>query len=390
MEEVELSLSEVVALPSSEDDEDEDAGIVLESRVRATREVAEVHEVALLQRTASARELVKELSIGNSEEVQDEARRLSELEASLHVAWEKVVLHQDENNDFVQLKNCQSIEDAIDFLTARGRNATFRLQPLKHVNTTNKHVLSDASEAQARKDIERDALVVSSDGSRVAVNHAEAYEAVLNQLTKAAAKLVKKADATEWRYADTEDFRRLAKCALRAVNRTESGGLGLETLTNILPTCLAPVPDSKNAEPLHIDLSLGPACLDHARYRWRWGLRARVTGTTLYRLFPTDSDFLESGPIALARATYTNFLLLPLDALDISQSETSVLFDCRRASILVNLHLTDDSLSVSEKQSSSSLNNPSSSFTKAIVRPSSFLEQRRRSSHILEDVKKKK
>ena len=402
VEEVELSLSSVVALPAEKGvgSDEEDDGRVLEARVRASEQVANVHELALLQRSswtrALSRKLMAESSSGvcrrDEEEVlreESDGRRRAELEATLRETWALSEVDDDSEKDLEEaIGSFRDAEEAVTFLKERGRCVALSLS--KRRPRQKDLSANDVSEAQARKDIERDNLVVRVDESGTpkaatsflkkkrsqaslldassssnnasskslflgderrrpgaqlhATCEAKAYDVVLASIADAQRTLVRRADAGDWRPIDDVDLKALAKASLRAVNRTESGGLALETLADLLPSCLTPVPDSRNAEPLRIDLSLGPAEDPSATstYNWRWGLRANVEGSTLYRLFASDSDF--SRPIALARATYCNFLILPLDALDQKKDQPGpvVLYDRHRASVNIHISLADD------------------------------------------------
>ena len=142
-----------------------------------------------------------------------------------------------------------------------------------------------------------------------------------------------RADAAAWRSSvDDTTFEAFAKAALVAVNRTESGGAALDAVVATVAgedgsKLLVPVPDSRRAEPLRVHLDLGPYACDDG---WRWGIRARVEGTTFYRLFAPD-DFDEKRLRCTAR--YANALLLPLDGL----GAEAVLRDASRASVGVAL-----------------------------------------------------
>eukprot|EP00635_Sarcinochrysidales_sp_CCMP3193_P009489 CAMPEP_0118913554 /NCGR_PEP_ID=MMETSP1166-20130328/14314_1 /TAXON_ID=1104430 /ORGANISM="Chrysoreinhardia sp, Strain CCMP3193" /LENGTH=393 /DNA_ID=CAMNT_0006853117 /DNA_START=79 /DNA_END=1260 /DNA_ORIENTATION=- len=323
VEEVELSLSSVVALPADKTDED---GLVLEARVRASEQVANVHELALLQRASLARRLSRQLSGqlgggGGAENDDDlfDAKRREELEETLRSAWAPLCETEASEADADELAAAANVDVVKTYLRRRGRGAA--LSGCERRLPTRNASRKDLSEAQARKDIERDSVVVRVKETTTTPRvqracSAAAYESVVASIADAQRTLVRRADASEWRPVDDADLRALAKAALRVVNRTESGGHALETLAHLLPPCLTPVPDSKRAEPLRIDLSLGPAVdpTEDCKYPWRWGLRANVEGSTLYRLFQSDSDF--DSAVAVARATYSNFLILPLDSLD--------------------------------------------------------------------------
>jgi len=122
-------------------------------------------------------------------------------------------------------------------------------------------------------------------------------------------RLVDRADTDEWRVVSQADLAAFAKLALRAVNRTESGGVGLDAMQKALGPkaellrgfdeapggapegpLLTAVPDSISAEPLRISFKLAPLDCGVAGGppQWRWGLRAIVQGSTAYRLFAGD------------------------------------------------------------------------------------------------------
>ncbi|KAJ8599550.1 hypothetical protein CTAYLR_007113 [Chrysophaeum taylorii] len=344
VEEVELSLSKVVALPDDEDD-DEPGEERLEARVRATQQVANVHEIALLERAKSARALARQLCEHSSDEddVEDEKRRRDLDEALDRVSATARFRETTAAASPSVFGSSRFFDDVLRALQPRlaVRIAARDLSDAFACSSSSSSSSSrDQSEHQARRDIERDSLVVDGndrlDGGRVG------YDSIVKTLAKAQRRLVARADAREWRRVDDDDFTRLAKLALRAVNRTESGGLALAALQNLLtpkraPSAaplLTPVPDSKGAEPLKISLRLGPAKVDA---RWRWGLCALVEGSTTYRLFKAD-DF--DAQLASARATYSNYLVLPLDALD--QPPSDVYFD--RANAIVDIELVSAAL----------------------------------------------
>ena len=350
VEEVELSLSSVVtSVVTLGDKEEEDDA--LEARVRATQEVANVHELALLQRASLARALSRQLSQSSDldeekmVEASDVERRCT-LENTLREAWFRS--HPESTDHLDAIKKCDSAEGFIKYLRDQGRGV--KLTGCERRLRTREVTARDLSEAQARKDIERDNLVIV--GNEATTKHAAAkYDNVVASIADAQKTLVRRADATEWRPVDDADLRSLAKAALIAVNRTESGGLALEALADLLPPGVTPVPDSKQADPLRIHLSLGPAedPSKESKYSWRWGLRATVEGVTFYRLFPSD-DF--DNPIAIAKATYSNFLILPLDALDTKRRSSgscspggggpTVLYDRDAADVSISISLTND------------------------------------------------
>ena len=148
---------------------------------------------------------------------------------------------------------------------------------------------------------------------------------------------MQRADAAAWRSSvDDATYEAFAKAALVAVNRTESGGAALDAVVATVAgedgsKLLVPVPDSRRAEPLRVHLDLGPYACDDG---WRWGIRARVEGTTFYRLFAPD-DFDEERLRCTAR--YANALLLPLDGL----GAESVVRGASRASVVVALEPPD-------------------------------------------------
>ena len=85
IEEVELSLNAVVALPSDDEDDNEGAAdAALEARVAATQQVADVQELWMLDRSAKARRDAALLG-GSSEAVvpEDDEMRRNQLRASL-------------------------------------------------------------------------------------------------------------------------------------------------------------------------------------------------------------------------------------------------------------------------------------------------------------------
>ena len=148
---------------------------------------------------------------------------------------------------------------------------------------------------------------------------------------------IENGDAAAWRSSvDDSLYEAFAKAALVAVNRTESGGAALDAVVATVAgedgsKLLVPVPDSRRAEPLRVHLDLGPYACDDG---WRWGIRARVEGTTFYRLFAPD-DFDEERLRCTAR--YANALLLPLDGL----GAEDVVRDASRASVVVALEPPD-------------------------------------------------
>lgn len=190
----------------------------------------------------------------------------------------------------------------------------------------------DASEQQSRRDIERDCLVV--DGGAPLQGGRVGYDRIVDAIAAAQARLVARAAADEWRPVDGAEYSDFAKAALRAVNRTESGGAGLEAVTFALAgpdgaPLLVPVPDSKGAEPLRLSFKLGPAACPSGG-GWRWGIRAQVQGATFYRLFAPDDFDTE---VLRARATYANSLLLPLDGL----GDAAPLYDRGTATVDVDV-----------------------------------------------------
>lgn len=321
VEEVELSLSSVVALPD-EDEEDECRDERLEARVKATQQVASVHEIALLERAAAARALARQLSGAVDEPNEDDtadALRRATLDAQLRKASIVSQRFDPATQGWPQFQDCDEVLAAL---------------PLKlRVSCTELATAAssrDASEHQARRDIERDSLVVDNDKMEGRLG----YDFVVLKLARAQKRLVGRADATEWRSVDADEFAGLAKLLLRAVNRTESGGLALEALQRLLQHTLTPVPDSKNAEPLGVQLRLGPANIHGL---WRWGLLALVQGSTNYRLYAGD-DF--DHVVAHARATFSNYLVLPLDALDrgAKAHPPQVYYDPANALVDLELH----------------------------------------------------
>jgi len=320
VEEVELSVSSVVAL-DDEEGWDERSAECLEARVRATQQVALVHELALLDRAGAARALARKLS-GQSDEAddRDDRRRKGELEAALSEAARGgcAAAAAQVSDPFVAASD--------DWRGVLGRSIRVCCReylPEELASLSRR----DESERQARRDIERDSLVVDDaviEGGRVG------YDSVVDRLARAGRQLVDRAGATDWRRVDDADLADMAKVALRFVNRTESGGLALAALQRLVAADLVPVPDSKSAEPLKIRLALRPARV--APGKWRWGLCAHLEGSTAYRLFKHD-DF--DHQVARARATYDNSVLLPLDALD---DDPKLLYD--RANAVVHLELS--------------------------------------------------
>lgn len=341
VEEVELSLSSVVALPEEEEDDEDDEECVesrLEARVRATQQVANVHELALLERASAARELARRLSSAKSPEEwsldeAEDSKRKEQLEDWLSRCG-RIFTNSEHSS---KVEGVGSAEALTELIQQHGGMLSLRVLCRELGEEISSSGPRDESERQARLDIERDSLVVDALSSQTPIEGGRVgYDNVIDRLKIAGRRLVERADAAEWRRVSDNDFVRLAKLALRAVNRTESGSLALAALQRVLArTNLVAVPDSKSAEPLRLQLSLCPAkVLDPPA--WRFGLCAHVEGSTSYRLFNHD-DF--DHPVANARATCSNNILLPLDALDHDRdAATAIVYD--RANALVDLFFT--------------------------------------------------
>lgn len=338
VEEVELSLSSVVAMPDLSETDSEcsmrqsSCDEKLEARVRATQQVANVHELALLESASGARALARKLGgeTTSCDDDVDDAARKCELESFLQglsrggagpVVEEPVELGPTTGEGLALLVRDRPIRTRYSCRDLVGDSASAK----------------DESEHQARRDIERDSLVVQGT-TQTKLEGRVGYDTVVDKLVRCGQKLVERADAAEWRQdLKDEDYRNLAKLSLRAVNRTESGGLALVALQRLIKSCdVVPVPDSKKAEPLKVTLALGPF---YQNSSWRWGLVAQVEGSTFYRLFAQD-DFDNELPVH-CRATYSNNVLLPLDALG---GDPNIVYD--RDTATVDLHLTHHRLRV--------------------------------------------
>jgi len=322
IEEVELSLNAVVALPS--DDEDDDAGAAdaaLEARVAATQQVADVQELWMLERSATARR--DAASFGGSSEAdvpEDDELRRNQLRASL----------------ITRQAPCPALHPPPAFATtaelvARGERGVSYTHAAEARATAR-----DGGEAQSRRDVERDRLLLDGRGPALEGGRV-GYDRVVAALVAAQRTLVRRADAAAWRgVVDDAALEAFAKAALVAVNRTESGGAALDAVVATVAGAdgaklLVPVPDSRRAEPLRVHLDLGPYASGRT---WRWGLRARVEGTTFYRLFAPDDFDAERLQCA---ARYANALLLPLDGL----GAEAVVRDASHANVVVALEPPD-------------------------------------------------
>ena len=334
IEEVELSLSTVVAVPD-DDSDDERSDAALEARVVATQQVAAVHEFELLRRARAAQNLAARLTGGAAVAGGGGDARLGQLESTLRAAAGDCRLS-------AEVPDAAAADAAVACAAAalgarddpRGVAAAASAAPVR-VSVAARGLAQaaaaasakDGGEAQARRDIERDRLVL--DGGDVVEGGRVGYDRVVDRVVAAAARLVGRADARAWRSVDDGAFRAFGEAALRAANRTESGGVSLEAVTLALDARLEPVPDARAAEPLRVSLALGPArAADGA---WRWGLKAHVAGSTGYRLFaPGDFD----DPLLRARCAYANTLCLPLDGL----RGDAVLYDRQAARIDVEFY----------------------------------------------------
>ena len=322
IEEVELSLNAVVALPSDDEDDNEGAAdAALEARVAATQQVADVQELWMLDRSAKARRDAALLG-GSSEAVvpEDDELRRNQLRASL-ITRQAPSPQLNPPPSFTTTDDLvKHVQEGVTYTHAVKQSATKR----------------DGGEAQSRRDVERDRLLLDGRGPALEGGRV-GYDRVVASLVSAQRKLVQRADAAAWRSSvDDATYEAFAKAALVAVNRTESGGAALDAVVATVAgedgsKLLVPVPDSRRAEPLRVHLDLGPYACDDG---WRWGIRARVEGTTFYRLFAPD-DFDEERLRCTAR--YANALLLPLDGL----GAESVVRDASRASVVVALEPPD-------------------------------------------------
>lgn len=342
VEEIELSLSSVVALPS--DDEDEGSDAVLEARVLATQQVAAVHELALLERAAAARTLARRLKREAADPpasppspAGDDGARVAELRGTLAAAAGPAAPRDAtpaRGRVEAALGGGASAAALVAAASAPGgaRVALSARDLPMRGGAPKPTTKKDASEQQSRRDIERDCLVV--DGGAPLQGGRVGYDRIVDAIAAAQARLVARAAADEWRPVDGAEYSDFAKAALRAVNRTESGGAGLEAVTFALAgpdgaPLLVPVPDSKGAEPLRLSFKLGPAACPSGG-GWRWGIRAQVQGATFYRLFAPDDFDTE---VLRARATYANSLLLPLDGL----GDAAPLYDRGAATVDVDV-----------------------------------------------------
>ena len=235
---------------------------------------------------------------------------------------------------------------------------------------------ADRSEAQARRDIERDVIIV--DGERRTGR--DGFDEIVAQLVAATQRAATGAvgpmpagvkDDGVLACAPTPALEAFARAVLMAANRTESGGLGLEAMSLLfgglgagaerVPLTLT-VPDSAGAEPLRVEMALAPfeptpgerpplppTCApardgtDELSLEWRWGVRASVEGSTRYRLYDAARELDEQfeAPFAHVRTTYRNQLLLPLDGLDAGAEGMAVSHSPAAATITRVLELLD-------------------------------------------------
>ena len=237
---------------------------------------------------------------------------------------------------------------------------------------------ADRSEAQARRDIERDVIIV--DGERRTGR--DGFDEIVAQLVAATQRAATGAvgpmpagvkDDGMIACAPTAALEAFARAVLMAANRTESGGLGLEAMSLLfgglgagaerVPLTLT-VPDSAGAEPLRVEMALAPfeptpgerpplppTCApardgtDELSLEWRWGVRASVEGSTRYRLYDAARELDEQfeAPFAHVRTTYRNQLLLPLDGLDAGAEGMAVIHSPAAATITLDvLELLDE------------------------------------------------
>jgi hypothetical protein len=177
----------------------------------------------------------------------------------------------------------------------------------------------DQRDIQLVRDLERD--VLSLNGA-VLGGGAIGFQAILTQLTE---QLTAQAQAVKWwgPSASTQ-IAGFAKLALRAVNRTESGGLSFEAICSLLQLCsgaaaeLIVVPASTSALPLVITSTAGPfqqADSDTSSSSSSssscpvLGLRLHIEAVTVYSLFEQDNMEL---PLLRIIATYRSRLFLAL------------------------------------------------------------------------------
>ena len=239
IEEVELSLNAVVALPSDDEDDNEGAAdAALEARVAATQQVADVQELWMLDRSAKARRDAALLG-GSSEAVvpEDDELRRNQLRASL-ITRQAPCPSLNPPPSFTTTDDLVAhVQEGVTYTHAVKQSATKR----------------DGGEAQSRRDVERDRLLLDGRGPALEGGRV-GYDRVVASLVSAQRKLVQRADAAAWRSSvDDSLYEAFAKAALVAVNRTESGGAAstrssrrspAKTVQNYWFRC--PIPEERN------------------------------------------------------------------------------------------------------------------------------------------------
>jgi hypothetical protein len=174
----------------------------------------------------------------------------------------------------------------------------------------------DQRDIQLVRDLERD--VLSLNGT-VLGGGAVGFQAILTQLIE---QLTAQALAVKWWGASAStQIAGFAKLALRAVNRTESGGLSFEAICSLLQLCsgaaaeLIVVPASTRALPLVITSSAGPfqptdsstSTSSSSSSCPVLGLRVHIEAVTVYSLFEQNDMEL---PLLRITATYRSRLFL--------------------------------------------------------------------------------